>query len=145
MLPRWHIFWGAIFSLFIWEFVGEIKYEYTLLIFLSSIFIDLDHYINAVIKNKNLHLGRAFDYHKDMAKIQEGERKKGIRKKGDFHLFHTIEFHLFIALIGIFWTPFFYIFIGMVFHSFLDFFYLINKDYLYRREYFFFKWISDKI
>jgi hypothetical protein len=96
------------------------------------------------MRTKGLNLRHIFDYHKKMSKIQRAERDKGIRKRGDFHLFHTIEFHLLVALIGLFWTPFFYIFIGLVFHSLLDLFYLMNKDYVYRREYFFSRWVSKR-
>lgn len=144
MLPRWHILWGAVFTLIIWYFAPGINPGYLALIFLSSILIDFDHYVNASVKNKSLHLWSAFEYYKKMAIQQKKERSRGIRKRGDFHLFHTIEFHLLIGAIGLYSTPFFYIFIGMVFHSLLDLFYLINKDYLYRREYFLFNWLAKK-
>lgn len=145
MLPRWHILFGAIFTLLIWYFAPGLNWIYLALVFLSSVLIDLDHYISAAIKTKKWDLESALIYHKNLGIKEEKERARGIRKKADFHLFHTIEFHILIALIGIFWAPFFYIFIGLAYHSLLDLFYLIGKDYLYRREYFFFNWLGKKI
>ncbi len=145
MLPKWHIFFGAIFTLLIWYFAPGLNWIYLTLIFLSSVLIDLDHYISAGMKTKKWDLGSAFSYHKKLGIIAEKERAKGIRKKRDFHFFHTIEFHILTALIGIFWMPFFYVFVGMTFHSLLDLFDLVSNDYLYRREYFFFNWLRKKM
>jgi len=143
MLPRWHVFWGAVFTAVLWYF-ARVDWIYLSLVFLSSVFIDLDHYICGAMRTRTLHFGQILDYHKKMGKIQKTERDNGIRKRGDFHLFHTIEFHILVASIGLFWIPFFYIFIGLVFHSLLDLFYLMNKNYVYRREYFFFRWVSKR-
>ena len=145
MLPRWHIIFGALFALFIWytsPFIGIFNIT---LIFLASFLIDFDHYVVFFMKTGKLSLWHAFDYHKKRQIKEEAEIRRGIRRKGDdFHLFHTIEFHVLIGFLGILWTPFLYIFIGMVFHSLLD---LIDGLYygkLHRREYFFFNWLRKK-
>ncbi len=145
MLPRWHIILGAVFTFFMWIFAPQIGFVNILLIFIASFMIDLDHYICGAMKTGKLHIGKIFDYHKDVGIKQHEERRRGIRRRGDFHLFHTLEFHVFIALLGILFLPFFYIFIGMAFHSLLDLFWLLKNDFFYRREYFFFNWIRDKI
>lgn len=144
MLPRWHILFGALFTFIIWLYAPETIYLYLGLIFIASFMIDLDHYICGAMKKGTLHLGEIFQYHKDQGIKQHKEREKGIRRRGDFHFFHTIEFHVLIALLGIFFLPFFYIFIGMAFHSLLDLFWLMRHDFLYRREYFFFNWLKEK-
>src|SRR3989338_5268779 len=144
MLPRYHILLGALLTFFIWYFAPGLSWKYLSLIFAASVLIDFDHYVNAAMKTKKLSLGSAFNYHKSLGVLQAVEKSRGIRKNGDFHLFHTIEFHVVIALLGIFSMSFFYIFVGMAYHSLLDLFYLINKDYLYRREYFFFNWLAKK-
>lgn len=144
MLPRWHILFGAIFTFIIWYFSPGIRFEYLALIFFSSVLIDFDHYVNAAMKTKRIYFGSVFDYHKNMGIQQEKERLSGIRKRGDFHLFHTIEFHVLIAILGTLWNPFFYVFLGMTFHSLLDLFYLLHSDYFYRREYFLFNWLMKK-
>jgi hypothetical protein len=111
---------------------------------LSSFLIDFDHYVCAVKKTGKFSFSSALNYHKELGKKINNDKKKGVRKKYDFHLFHTLEFHLLIGILGIFWPAFFFIFIGMVFHSMLDIFYGIQKDVLHTREFFFFNWLRKK-
>jgi len=144
MLPRWHIVFGVLFTFLIWFFAQGISWLYLSLIFLSSFLIDLDHYVTGLMKTGKFGLRRIFGYYKEIEALQKKEKVMGIRRRGDFYLFHTVEFHALIAIISIFWTAFFYIFIGMVFHSLLDLFYLLKTDYLYRREYFFFSWLGKR-
>jgi len=145
MLPRWHIFWGAVFTGIIWLASPGISKAYLALIFLASFLIDFDHYVNAGMKGESWKLKDALDYHRKLGKKMDLEHARGARKKYDFHLFHTLEFHILMALLGILWTGFFYIFIGMVFHSLLDLIYGANRGVLYRREYFFFNWMRKKL
>ena len=145
MFPKWHVIYGALFTLIIFLAAPHVGWINLVLIFLASFLIDFDHYINAVKRTKKLGLREAWHYHMEEGKRAHSERAKGIRRRGDFHLFHTIEFHALIAIIGIFFSPFFYIFIGMVFHNLLDVMDMAHRDFLYRREYFLTKWISDKV
>lgn len=142
MIPRWHVFYGAIFSILLWVVAPNIGLFNLILVFLSSVFIDLDHYISAVKQNRSLNPFKAFRYYDKLTLEIAKKHKKGIRmREPHFHVFHTIEFHILIALLGLIWTPFFYIFIGMTFHSLLDVYSLMKDDYLYLREYFFFNWL----
>ena len=146
MLPRWHVVLGAIFSFLFWIVFPKTSLIYLVLIFLSSFLIDFDHYVNAVMRNKSLSLPRALDYYAKISKQIEAEHERGIRRKEyDFQFFHTIEFHIVVALLGFGWPGFWYILIGMVFHSLLDVIYLLYKDYFYMREYFFFSWLVKNI
>jgi len=120
VLPRWHILLGGMFSLILWIAVPQISLTNLALVFLSSFLIDFDHYLASLIKTKKIRLKHSFEYHKDIGIQQQKDLKKGIKRKGDFHLFHTLEFHILIALLSIFFSPFLYIFIGMLFHSILD-------------------------
>lgn len=142
MLPRYHILLGALFALLLWIIFPSISLHYLLIVFLASIFIDIDHYLCALNKTGKLGLFSAFDYHKKQGIEHLKEHNKGIRNKGDFHIFHTIEFHLLILVLGIFWPAFFFIFIGMLFHSFLDIAYLSRYDFLYRREFLLANWLK---
>lgn len=144
MLPRWHVLLGAIFTLLLWIASPGISLFYLALVFLASIFIDLDHYLVAVHKNKSASLPQALDYYKEQQKLEIKLHKKGIRTKGHFFLFHTLEFHLLIAVLGVFFTPFFYIFLGMLFHSLLDVLDMLQKGRIYRREFFLTSWILTK-
>nr|AQS29450.1 hypothetical protein [uncultured archaeon]AQS29478.1 hypothetical protein [uncultured archaeon] len=146
MLPRWHVVLGAIFTSVIWIFAPQVGIFYLLLIFAASFLIDFDHYACFVMKTKKLSLKKSFSYHNKLIKKQREEIKKGIKTKfPDFHLFHTIEFHVLIGLLGLLWTGFFYIFIGMLFHSLLDVIDLTRGGAMHVREFFFFKWFYNKI
>ena len=144
MLPKWHIFFGAIFAGILWYFAQDINPFYIVLVFFASFLIDLDHYFNAVRKTGKLGLNHALEYHKNLAEKENAELKKGVKNKESFHIFHTIEFHILILIIGLAWTPFFYIFLGMIFHSLLDIFTMLYMNNLYRREFFFFNWLRKK-
>jgi hypothetical protein len=145
MLPRWHIFWGAVFTIIVWFFAPTTPFTYLLLLFFSSFLIDFDHYLCAVIKTGKIGLFDAFKYHDHIRSKHLQELLRGLRIRGDFHLFHTIEFHALIGVVGIFWTPALYVFIGMVFHSLLDIVYMVYNDVLYRREFFLTNWIIKRI
>ena len=142
MIPRYHIILGAVFSLVIWLVFPEIQGLFILLIFLSSFLIDFDHYVLAVMKTKSISLIDAFEYYKKLKK--DAKKEKG-KKKSFFFLFHTIEFHILVLLLGFAWVGFFYIFIGMVFHSILDFTYLAYKKQIYKRWFFLTEWLIRKI
>jgi len=144
MLPRWHIFWGLIFTGIIWLSSPSIEYYYLIILFLSTVLLDIDHYINAAYKEKNLSLRKAFSYYSRLNKRIKFQELKGIRKKEDFHPLHTVEFHLVIAILAYFFTPFIFVFLGIVFHSLLDLFSLIYRRRIYLREYFLIFWIYKK-
>lgn len=146
MLPRWHILFGGVFALLIWIAAPQTNLIYVSLVFLASVFIDLDHYFCAVVKGKKFGLFKAFEYHRLQEKEERIRKKKGIKIKGDFHLFHTIEFHILIGLLGLWWVGLFYVFLGMIFHSLLDLYSLmfLGKE-VYRREFFFVSWILRRI
>jgi hypothetical protein len=145
MLPRWHIFWGAIFTVLFWIISPKISWLNLTLIFLASFLIDFDHYAASAIKTRKIGLFHSFKYHKKLAEIEEKENRMGVRRKGDFHLFHTVEFHALVGLLGLIWIGFFYLFIGMVFHSLLDIIQLIYDDRMYRREFFLVSYLARKI
>ena len=143
MLPKSHIILGAVFSALLWFFLPQIAWYNILLVFLASFLIDFDHYMCAVRKNRSLSLKRALNYYYELGKRETSEFKKGIKKKGHFHIFHTVEFHLFVLLIGLWFEPFFFIFIGMIFHSLMDLIDMSYKRRLYRREFFLVKWLIE--
>src|SRR3989338_2278500 len=103
MLPHQHVFWGAVFAFIILIILPDVAWYNILLLFLSTFLIDFDHYLASLInKRKYLSLRQSFKYHMDLGKIQYIERKRGIRRKGDFHIFHTLEFHILVFIIGLF-------------------------------------------
>ncbi len=146
MLPRWHVLFGAIFSILIWIVAPKTHILNILLVFLSAFLIDFDHYLCSALKTKKLGIFHSFAYHKEMKLMERKEKAKGIYKKGDFHIFHTVEFHLLVGLLGIFvWIGFFYVFLGMIFHTLLDIYSLLYEGFMYRREFFLVGWIWRKL
>jgi len=140
MLPKAHIVLGAVFSVLIWILFPSIAWYNIILVFLSSFLIDFDHYMCSVLKNKSLSLPKALKYYYALNKAGDREFKRGIKRKGDFHVFHTIEFHLLVLVLGFVFKPFFFVFIGMTFHSLLDIIDMNYKKRLYRREFFLCNW-----
>ena len=61
MLPKQHLFYGAIFALALFLIFPEIGLIGGLLIFFSTVLIDFDHYIYYVIKKKDLSLKNAYN------------------------------------------------------------------------------------
>jgi hypothetical protein len=145
MLPRWHIILGAALTIILWYAIPEISLFYLSLVFFSSFLIDFDHYVTSAMKTKKLGIKDSYQYYRDQDAQVKKDLATGIRRKcDDFHLFHTVEFHTFVGLLGIFWIGFFYIFIGMLFHSMLDVISLLRGGVFHRREYFFFNWVKRK-
>ena len=62
MLPRWHIIFGFLFILLVWQLFPEISFFYLGLILFGAIFIDFDHYAYYVYKKKNLSLKKAYNW-----------------------------------------------------------------------------------
>lgn len=145
MYPRWHILLGAVFTLILYFLVPGITWYSLALVFLSSFLIDFDHYVSAVMATGNINPINAVKHHYERGRKMLVDHRKGIRKRGYFHPFHTLEFHALIFIIGIFFSPFVYIFIGMAFHTLLDFVELSSKDMVYHKEFFFFNWLKNKI
>ena len=143
MLPKYHIILGAVFSAVVWFLFPGVAWYSITLIFLSSFLIDFDHYMCSVLKNKSLSLSKALKYYYKLNEAGDKEFKIGIKRKGDFHVFHTVEFHAFVLITGLFFQPFLFIFMGMVFHSLMDLIDLSFKERLYRREFLLTNWISQ--
>jgi hypothetical protein len=144
MLPRWHIIYGALFTILLYIFAPHLGWFNLLLVFLASFLIDFDHYLVAIRHTKSLSLKKAIKYFDVFMRIEQEEQRRKIYRRGPLMIFHTIEFHILVALLSLVWQPFFYIFIGMVFHSLLDVYDLLRRERMYRREYFFFNWLRNR-
>jgi len=110
MFPKWHILLGIIFSILLY-ILFKITLFQTLLVFLSSVLIDIDHYLFFVKRKKEFSLKKAFNWHKKLV----GKQHKPI-----MHVFHTIEFVTLILILSFFWDIFVFVLIGILFHSIID-------------------------
>jgi len=110
MLPKWHILFGAIFSLIFYKISPQINIFQASLIFLSSVLIDFDHYLWVIKRKGYFNLKTAYYWHKSLP----------LRHKPIMEIFHTIEFIIFILILSYFFKIFYFILVGMLFHSLLD-------------------------
>jgi hypothetical protein len=125
MLLRDHIKYSFVLFLILVWFL-KIKALY---IFIASILIDLDHYLDFAIKNQNLSLSKMFKYHEELFEFIKNNPYFGIS------LFHTVEFMALLIILSIF-NPFFsYILFGTIFHLLLDSIYLYHHKCLSKRAF----------
>jgi hypothetical protein len=122
MLVKHHILAGLIFCGIIFLIFPKINLIGLSLIFLSSIFIDTDHYVYYVYKKKDWSLKRSVNYfYGIMQRFLSMDKEGRKRFYGGIFFFHNIEFLILILLLGMFFTSYFYfILIGLTFHMFLD-------------------------
>jgi hypothetical protein len=132
MLPKWHVLTGFLFAYVIYGSISLTFFQVSL-IFLASIFIDFDHYIWYIHRKKDWSLKNAYDFLKE---------KKHLRT---MMIFHTIEFHILIALLIFVWGGFLYILIGMIFHSVLDIIDMSFKRELKNREFSLIEYLARKL
>jgi len=117
-----HIFLGFIFSLALLLISPQIGLIGFFLIFLSSVLIDIDHYLYYVYKKKDWSLKNAYKWFIKTSKIFLSlPRKQRNNLYGGFCFLHGIEILLILFLLGIFVSKFFlFIILGISFHLILD-------------------------
>ena len=146
MLPRKHILLGLVFALLVKLVWFDVSWFFVGLVFAASVLIDVDHYLAWGLKSGTWSLRKSL---RDHARLGVEERKMvaaGVRKRGHFHLFHTVEFHLAVLLLGLFlWEGFLWVFFGMLFHSLCDVWDLGRREVLWRREFWFVAWLGRKL
>src|SRR3989344_1105645 len=101
MLPKWHILLGIIFSVLL-KLVFDFGVYEVLIVFLAAVLIDLDHYAVFLLKKRKFGLKEAFRYYEENEIEQIANMKKGIKKKDDLQIFHTVEFHLLVFALAVY-------------------------------------------
>lgn len=124
MLPKSHIFYGAILALASWVSFPDIPLISISLIFFSSVLIDVDHYLWYGFVKKDWSLKNAYYYLKHHDQI-----------KRPLMLFHTIECFILVGMLTMVWFEFYYVLIGMLFHVALDFIEMMKHRTASNREY----------
>ncbi|MBU1246185.1 MAG: hypothetical protein ABIJ20_04565 [Nanoarchaeota archaeon] len=104
MLLKYHFIFTLIFCIFLFQFIQW----WTIAVFFSGFFIDIDHYLYYILKKRNFNLKKAY----------QCETKPFGRDR--LHIFHTIEFYTLIFGLAIFHNFFFFILIGLSFHQLID-------------------------
>ena len=134
MYPKWHVLFGAIFSLALFLIFPFIGFN-VILVFLASVLIDVDHYWHYLIRKKDISLKNAFNWHKNLPKFH----------KPVMHIFHTLEFFIVLCFFSLFFDFLIYILLGIIFHYLLDIIQLGYEKRIHVREYSLIKYLfSDK-
>lgn len=127
-MPKWHVLYGFIFSILLIEFF-DFPLIASLVVFLSAVFIDLDHVLIYYIETKNLN---PFNFWKWSIKRKNAflslDKTKRILFKQPHFLLHGIEFVFILLVLSIFFLFFKWVLIGVVFHLILDIINIIYND-----------------
>jgi len=124
MLPKYHIIFGFLFSLILFIFFPFIGLGGFLIIFASSVLIDVDHYVYYLFKNKIFSINKAYNYFFEKRKklLAKNLKEKIVNQANPLmYIFHGIEVLLIFFILGLFVNKIFlFIFMGFSFHLFLD-------------------------
>lgn len=134
MLPKTHIVFGIIFAVLL-KLCFSLGFVEISIVFLSSVLIDVDHYVYYVLLKRDWSLKNSFQWFLDEAKRYDKLTKKQ-KKKNTLGIFplHSIEIALLILLLSYYWNIFLFVFVGFCFHMAGDFVYELaySKRALYR-------------
>ena len=139
MKVKEHLSYSALASTALYPLFGE----KTLLFFVSSILIDLDHYVDFVYYSRfqNWNIKDMFRFH---GQISQWKHLPNIYA---LEAFHTIEFHFSILALAAYFrsTELYLVFWGLMFHMALDLIRLYSWRGISRRALSFFEyWIRAK-
>jgi len=119
---------GLIFSSLIY-FFGIATITQTTIIFLASIFIDLDHYFRFVVIKKDLSPNNfwkwSMEAREKWLRLSPQEKSKlGAR----LFIFHNVEFLLLTFILTLFYFPAIFLLIGFLLHFIFDYIAMIKKS-----------------
>ncbi len=132
MRPQIHFLLGIIFVIFLYFFFFPIISVFGLtIIFLSSVLIDIDHYIYYVFKKKDLNPFKAYEWYKKYTcKFCSLPNEKQKKLFLGFYFLHGIEILLLFLFLGYISQFFIFIFIGFFFHWSVD----LISDIIWKRR-----------
>lgn len=122
MYPLQHLFFGTLLGIFLLILFPQIWLINFVIVILSSVLIDVDHYLWYVYKKKDWSLTNAYNWFiKIIKKSFSFPRKQRNEFYVGFCFLHGIEFLFVLSILGIFISRFFlFVFIGIAFHLLLD-------------------------
>ena len=129
MLPQQHLIFGILFSAILLMLFPQLGLNGFFVIILSTVLIDMDHYVYLIYKKKDLNLKNAYNWVIEAGKkfysLPKTERDKFYL---GFYFLHGIEILFVLSVLGIFISKYFlFIFIGFSFHLLLDVIYQITR------------------
>ena len=129
MFIKGHLIGGIIFTLIL-VYSLNIGWFAASIVFLSSILIDVDHYIYYILKTKDLNIKRSYNWFiKKVEKWEKINQQELSKYKIDIMAFHGIEFISILAILSFINSGFIWILTGVTFHLALDHIGLSYKKY----------------
>ena len=114
MFPKDHFLLGLIFSISLFFIFPKINLVAASIVFLSTLLIDVDHYLYFIFSRDNLSLKKAYRWFKERHfKVKTGEIS--------ILIFHGLEFLILLAILSFLNKIFLWVLIGSLFHLLLDF------------------------
>ena len=124
MYPIQHFLLGLVFIFIVYLVFPSVGILGLFIIFLSSVLIDVDHYIYYSAREKNLNIKKSYSWFlKRNKKFKSLPLKQRKKVSLGIYFLHSIEIMTPIFLIGLFSNTFYFIFIGFLFHIFADLIY----------------------
>jgi len=121
MTPRWHALYGFVFSIILIEFFN-FSIIAGLIVFSSSILLDIDHYLLYLYKDKRICPIKAVKWNFEKRKNYLSKSKEERRKqKLPYYLLHGVEFLIPVFILSFFFPPIYWVFLGIALHLFLDY------------------------
>lgn len=122
MRPINHLFFGLVFSTFLFLLFPKIGFFGFSIIILSSVLTDVDHYFYYVHKKKKFNLKKCYNWYiENWKKFCKLSKKQKVNFYSGWYFFHGFEILVLLTLFGIFISKyFFFILIGFSFHLFID-------------------------
>ncbi len=132
MLPKTHIFLGAVFS-FLLVVLFEVPVYAGVIVFFSSFFIDVDHYFYGVYKKKTFSWAKIYSFFVEEREMWRKLSYVGKKKtKFPILLFHGGEFLIILFLLSFLSDFLLFVLLGCGFHLVLDYVDIfVNKDPLF--------------
>lgn len=121
MYLKQHLFFGLIFSSALFFIFPQISLLGFSIIFLSSVLIDVDHYIYYICTKKDFNLKKAYGWF-----IQQDKRCRSLpweqrsALKGPLCIFHGIEVLILLFILSFKFNFLIFVFAGFAFHLILD-------------------------
>ncbi len=131
MLPKQHIIINLIICLILLFFIQPI---YVLIIFLSSVFIDFDHYLYYVFEKKRFSLKSAYNWFLiETTKFHNLSVEEKKKHRYFILIFHGLEPLILLYLFSFYIPILFFIFFGFLMHLIEDSIIATKFKYLKRK------------
>jgi len=123
MLPQEHFIYGFFLSGFLFLIFPYVKLFGFLLIVLSTVLLDSDHFLYYIIKKKDFSLTNAYGFFRNNnEKFNALPASKRAEYFGSWSFFHGIEWLIILVLLTFYISEYFgFLFIGISFHLLLDY------------------------